>query len=63
MYLHLLSQITVNCQTNGDQISTFEDTDQFLGKNIDEYLNMCLKEDLRKKILNQPESGQKNMIF
>ena len=63
MYLHLLSQVTVNCTPEGESVSTFQNRDQFLGANITQYLNVCLQEDLRKKLLNLPESGQRNLVF
>ena len=64
MYLHLLSQVCVNCRVEPDAtIAAFQTTDQFLSHNINEYLQMCLQEDLRKKLINQSENAQKIMVY
>lgn len=60
-YLQLLSQITLNCQVS-DQPG-FNSNLDFLAKNINQYSEICIQEDQRKKLLNTKDNGQKNLIY
>ena len=59
-YLQLLSQIILNCQSCESGVTT---DISFLVENFNEYLNVCVQEDPRKKLMNSGENAQKNMIY
>ena len=61
-YLQLLSQITLNCQVS-ENTEGFSSNVDFLVKNINEYLLLCVQEDQRKKLMNSKEDAQRNIIY
>ena len=60
-YLQLLSQIILNCPV--DQSMTLTSNVDFLVKNINDYLQVCIQEDQRKKLMNSGEEAQKNIVY